>query len=303
MISAPEKCQRCGQKVAVYVLAGNLSLGIVKIVAALLSGSLGVLVDGFHSLADACGSTCVLGSLKIAARPRDTSHPYGHGKAEFLASLIVYTALMGIGVTFLYESGEVLIKGRDDAPDMLALLVAVLSVVGNYVMCRFDFCSARQLGSPALRADGYENLTDACSSVTVAVGVAAAQFGYYFADALAGVLVSVFILVNAGHQWWGSLNQLIDRAAPAEIRKRIRAVAKSVDGVLATGCLRTRQVGRNVWVDLDIVVSPKCSVEKASGIADEVRGRLLRKTKNVEDAVVCYRADGDAAIRQPRQPS
>lgn len=296
MICAPEKCQKCGQKVAVYVLLGNLSLGIIKIVAALLSGSLGVLVDGFHSLADACGSTCVLGSLKIAGRPRDTSHPYGHGKAEFLASMIVYTALLGIGATFLYESAEVLIKGRDDAPDMLALLVAVLSVFGNYVMCRFDFCSAKMLGSPALKADGYENLTDSCSSVTVAIGVAAAQFGYYFADALAGVLISIFILVNAGNQWWNSLNQLIDRAAPAKERKRILAIAKSVDGVLAASSLRTRQVGRNMWVDLDIIVSPRCSVETASGIADEVRGRLLRKTKNVEDVVVCYRADNGAAI-------
>ena len=73
MISAPEKCEKCGQKVAVYVFIGNLSLGIVKVTAALLSGSLGVLVDGFHSLADSCGSTCVLGSLKIAERPRDTA--------------------------------------------------------------------------------------------------------------------------------------------------------------------------------------------------------------------------------------
>lgn len=297
MICAPEKCQKCSQKVAVYVLLGNLSLGVIKIVAALLSGSLAVLVDGFHSLTDACGSTCVLGSLKIAARPRDTSHPYGHGKAEFLASVIVYTALMGIGVTFFYESGEVLLKGRDDAPEMLGLLVAVLSVVGNYVMCRFDFCAAKRVGSPALKADGYENLTDACSSVTVAVGVVAAQFGYYFADALAGMLVSVFILVNAGHQWWGSLNQLIDRAAPKKERKRILAIAKSVKGVLATGCLRTRQVGRNMWVDLDIVVSPRCSVEAASGIADEVRGCLLRKTKNVEDVVVYYRSDIGETIR------
>jgi cation diffusion facilitator family transporter len=298
-ISAPEKCQRCGQKVAVWVLIGNLSLGIVKVIAALLSGSVGVLVDGFHSLADACGSTCVLGSIKIAERPRDTSHPYGHGKAEFLASLIVYTALVCIGLLFLYESGEVLIKGRNDAPNMLALIVALLSVAGNYLMCRFDFCAASRLGSPALKADGYENLTDACSSVTVALGVVAAQLGYYFADALAGVLVSLFILFNAGHQWWGSLNQLIDRAAPPEARRRIRAMALAVAGVIGTGTIRTRHVGRNVWVDMDIVVSPECSVEMASHIADEVRGQLLRRTKNVEDVVVHYRANGRHPAARP----
>ena len=172
-----------------------------------------------------------------------------------------------------------------------------MSVVGNYVMCRFDFCAAKRLGSPALKADGYENLTDALSSVTVALGVAAAQFGYFFADALAGVLVSAIILVNAGIQWWNCLNQLIDRAAPAKKRKRILAIAKSVHGVLATSCLRTRQVGRNMWADLDIVVSPRWSVETASGIADEVRGRVLRTTKNMEEVMVYYRADAGEATR------
>jgi len=290
--SAPEKCQRCGQRVAYLVLAGNLSPGLVKCTAALLSGSLAVLVDGFHSVLDAVGSTVVLGSLKIAERPRDGSHPYGHGKAEFLASLIVYTALTGIGVLFLCESVKALIKGRNDAPDMLGFLVALLSIAGNYVMCRFDFCAAKQLGSPALRADGYENFTDACSSIPVAIGVAAAQFGFFFADALAGAIVSVFILVNATRQWWGSLSHLIDQAAPAETRKRIRAIALSVKGVVGTGSLRTRQVGRNLWVDLDILVSPQCSVEIASRIADEVRGCLMRKARNVEDVAVYYRADG-----------
>lgn len=295
MNSAPEECQKCGQKVAYLVLAGNLSLGIVKCAAALLSGSLAVLVDGFHSLCDAVGSTFVLGSLKIAARPRDSSHPYGHGKAEFLASLIVYTALTGVGLLFLYESVKVLIKGRDTAPDMLGFLVALLSVAGNYFMCRFDFCAAKRLGSPALKADGYENLTDACASVPVAIGVAASQFGFFFADALAGAIVSVFILINAGRQWWRSLSHLIDRAAPAETRKRIRAMAMAVDGVVGTGCLRTRQVGRNLWIDLDVFVSPRCSVDTASRIADEVRGRLLRRARNVEDVAVYYHADGQRA--------
>jgi len=295
MNSAPEKCQKCGQKVAYLVLAGNLSLGIVKCIAAILSGSLAVLVDGFHSLSDAVGSTFVLGSLKIAERPRDSSHPYGHGKAEFLASLLVYTALTGIGVLFFYESVKVLIKGRNDAPNVLGVLVALLSVVANYVMCRFDFCAAKRLGSPALKADGYENFTDACASVPVALGVAASQFGFFFADALAGAVVSVFILINAGKQWWHSLNSLIDVAAPAATQKRIRAMAMSVRGVVGTGCLRTRQIGRNLWVDLDILVSPRCSVDSASRIADEVRGHLLRRARNVEDVAVYYYADGQRA--------
>ena len=124
------------------------------------------------------------------------------------------------------------------------------------------------------------------------LGVVAAQFGYYFADPLAGVVVSIFIVFNAGREWWHSLGNLMDRAAPRATRRHIRIMAMSVDGVLGTAGIRTRRVGQNLWVDLDILVSQRCSITTASQIADEVRGCLLRKAKHVEDVVVYYYANG-----------
>ena len=304
MNNAADKCYQCGQKVPLITLGGNLSLGAVKCAAGILSGSVGLTVDGCHSVMDGIGAIFVLASLKIAGRPRDASHPCGHGKVEFMASLAVFTGLIAIGVLFFVKSINILIAGRQTAPEMVGCLVALLSIVANYVMYNFNHCAGKKLNSPALIANGYENLTDLCSSIPVGVGIVAAQFGFYFADPLAGVLVSIFIMVNAAREWWHSLNNLMDRAAPGSTQRRIRALAVSVSGVVGTQQIRTRQVGQNLWVDLDILVSPKCSVERASQIAGEVRGRLLRKAKHVEEVVVCYHANSNgrrSAIRSKRQ--
>ncbi len=296
MSQVPDKCRKCGQKVPLITLTCNLGLGAVKCITGILSGSVGLTVDGFHSTADGIGSIFVLASLKIADKPRDASHPYGHGKVEFMASVGIFTVLILIGVTFFIESTSILLEGRQKAPQMLSFLIAVLSVAANYIMFNFNRCAGKKLNSPALIANGYENLTDLFSSIPVGLGIVAAQFGYYFADPLAGVIVSIFIMVNAGREWWHNINHLMDKAAPGATRRKIRNVATSVAGVVGTARIRTRQVGQKLWVDLDILVSPKCSVKAASKIADQVRGRLLRKAKHVEDVVVYYYANG----RRPR---
>lgn len=290
MNKVPEKCRKCGQRVPYITLTGNLGLGAIKCIAGTLSGSVALTVDGFHSLTDGIGTIFVLISLKIAAKPRDASHPYGHGKVEFMASLVVFTVLIGVGVLFFVESFAILMEGRQTAPHMLGFLVAMVSVVANFVMLNFNLCAGRKLNSAALIANGYENFTDFLSSIPVGVGIAAAQFGYYFCDPLAGVLISMLIVFNATKEWWHNLNNLMDRALPGATRKRIRAVAESVDGVLATKRVRTRLVGQRLWVDVDILVSPRCSVSQASRVADEVRGRLLRKARHVEEVVVYYSA-------------
>jgi cation diffusion facilitator family transporter len=267
-------------------LSGNLGLGGLKIVAGILSGSVGLTVDGFHSLADGIGTVFVLASLRIAGKPRDKSHPYGHGKVEFLASLVVFTVLVAIGILFFVESSIILMHGRREAPEMLGFLVAMISVVANYVMYNFNLCAGKKLNSPALMANGYENLTDLFSSFPVGIGIVAAQFGYTFCDPLAGVIVSIFIVANAGREWWHNLQNLLDHSASKATRNRIRSLAMAVNGVVGTGRLRTRLVGQNLWIDLDIYVSPHCTVNSARTIADEVRGSMLRKAKHVEDIMV-----------------
>lgn len=295
MNHVPDKCRKCGHRVPLITLSCNLGLGAIKCIVGILSGSIGLTVDGFHSTADGIGSVFVLASLKISERPRDASHPYGHGKVEFMASLGIFTALIAIGVVFFVESISILMEGREKAPNMLSFMIALLSIVANYIMFNYNRCAGKRLNSPALIANGYENLTDLCSSVPVGLGIVAAQFGYYFADPLAGVVVSIFIIVNATREWWRNIHNLMDQAAPGATRRKIRTMATSVAGVLGTARIRTRQVGQKLWVDLDILVSPKCTVKAASRIADDVRGCLLRKAKHVEDVVVYYYANGRRA--------
>ena len=285
-----EKCKKCARRVPVISVAGNLALGSVKLIGAILSGSVGLTVDAFHSLSDAVGSIFVLASIRIAEKPRDSGHPYGHGKVEFLASLIVYTVLFGVGGIFFLESVLSLVHGATKAPEAFGAGVAMISVLANYIMLSLNFCAGGHSNRPALIANAHENLTDLISSIPVVVGIVAAQFGYLFADPLAALVVSLLIIANAARMWYKSLNELLDTGVSDAARRRIRTIAMTVEGVLGTGELRTRHVGQNLWADLGILVNRDLSVEAAREIADEVRGRLLRTGKHMEDVVVSFRA-------------
>jgi cation diffusion facilitator family transporter len=272
-------------------LAGNLILGGVKCVAAILSGSVALSVDGLYSLSDGIGAVFVFGCLSISGKPPDASHPFGHGKTEFLASLIVYSLLAGAGLAFAIGGVSIMIMGRERTPSGVAFFAALLSIAANYLLLKFNLCAGREVNSPALIANGHDNVADLCASIIVALGVIASQMGYLFADALAGVLVSIFVLANACREWRRSFANLLDRAAPPATLRKIRSEAATVAGVEGIGPIRTRLVGRNLWVDLDVLVSPGCTVKNAGEIAGEVRGHLLRKAKHVEDVVVYYHAN------------
>lgn len=284
----PEKCIKCGRRAPLYTFAGNLALSAIKVIGGILSNSVGLTIDGFHSLADAVASIFVFTSMRIAEIPRDKSHPYGHGKAEFMASLLIYTMLLVVGIVFLVESARALIMGSIKRPHPLGALVAMVSVLGNYVMLSLNNCAGKKLNSPALIANGHENFTDLCSSIPVVIAIIAAQFGVAFADPLAGVFVSVLIIGSAGTMWMQSLHNLVDRGVSAATLKKIRNIATAVEGVIETKYVRTRRMGKNLWIDLGVTVGADLCVEEANEIADEVRGRLLRKGKHMEDVMVYY---------------
>ena len=284
----PEKCVKCGKRAPVIALFGNLGLSGVKVIGGIVSGSVGLTVDGFHSLGDAMASVLVLASLRISDKPKDRGHPYGHGKVEFIASLIVYGVLFGIGIVFLLESSAALIAGSGKAPLPVGALIAGVSILANYLMFGLNSCAGGHLNSPALTANSHENLTDLISSIPVTVGIVAAQFGYTFCDPLAGLLVSVFILVNSGRMWFANLQELMDKGLPNATLAKIRAFAASVGGVQATGDIRTRRLGKNLWVDLDILVEPGLSVTAADEVAGNVRELLLHKGRHVEDVAVYF---------------
>jgi cation diffusion facilitator family transporter len=280
------RCLRCAGKVPWVSLCGNASLAFYKLTLGYLGGSSALFVDGTHSLTDVVGSTSILIASRISGRPADESHPYGHGKAEFLGSAVVYSVLLVLSTAIVVGAVMVVLRGNFAAPHFITLLGAVVSVLVNYVMYLFGYCAGTRCNSPALLADAFENRADAISSIAAVVGIAGALLIHPIFDPLAAILVGCVILYNCIVQLKDSVSNLIDRGLPPEVADSVKRLVMAHDGVVAVNYVRTRQTGPQYWVDVGIQVASDVEVGRSDGIAAAIRTELMRRCDQFQNVEV-----------------
>jgi cation diffusion facilitator family transporter len=276
------KCGRCARRAPWVSFTGNCGLAVFKITVGLIGGSTALVVDGAHSLTDVFGSTAIIIASKISSRPADACHPYGHGKAEFIGSAIVYVMLLVLSSGIVFGAAVMVIRGETEAPHYLTFFGAVVSVLGNYVMYLFSHCAGTRVNSPAILADAFENRADALSSIAAVVGIACALVIHPMADPITGLIVGVLILWNCIKQLGSSLSNLIDRGLPPEVVKAIRRVVMTHKGVLAIDFVRTRQTGSQFWIDVGVRLSRELNVAQADAITSEIREDLIRRCEQFQ---------------------
>lgn len=289
VVKVDEKCRKCADRVIWYCLAGNFFLCIFKAIVGYFSGSMAVLADAFHSGADVLDSTVTLIAIHFGKKPPDKTHPYGHGKTEFIGGTFIGLVLL-FGASWIIVSsiGQLTRKVPHPQPHFIALAAAVISIVVNEVMFRQAICTARRTNSAAIEAEAWDNRADAYSSVPVFFGVLGAQFGFRSLDPLAALLVGILVGKVGFELLSKNLHGLMDVPLHSEEINRVRELVIAVPGVKGIGYLRTRGMGRHYLADLQILVNPRTTVEKSNAIAREVRSALQREIKHLEDiTIVC----------------
>jgi cation diffusion facilitator family transporter len=256
--------------------------------------SIALVADAVHTLSDAFTSGAVWLGLKVARRPADETHPYGHGKAEPIAGKAVAIALFIVGAGIAYRSVDGIVlhavgKGELTAPSALTLYAALLSIFVKELLYQYQIRVARKIDSVALMADAWHHRSDALSSVAVSVGIAAAALGgprWHWADEAAALVVAVFIIWVAWDLFKRSAAGLMDTLAPREVEDEIRSAALSVEGVLAVEKTFARRSGLDILVDIHVEVDPQMTVEMGHEIATAVTKRLTETIPQVTHALV-----------------
>lgn len=274
-------------------MIANLLLTLIKGIIGYFSGSRALLADAAHSASDIIGSIVVLFGVKIATQPPDEEHPYGHGKAEHVASLIVALILILIGVQFAGTSLKIFFGEPPAAPAPVALIVITFSIIVKEVLFQYKHRLGNKYKSVALLTEAWHHRSDAFSSVAALIGVGAARLGDYFdipmllySDALAGVIVS-FIVIKVGFSLAkkSSLVVMEQVLNESEIRKYANT-AKSVGGVMRIDQLHARSHGHYIIIDIKVSVDPYLTVEAGHSIAARVKEQLRVAHPEVEDVLV-----------------
>ena len=276
-----EACVRCAQRVPWVTFVGNLSLGIFKLVLALVGNSKALLADAMHSLCDVIGTIITLFSRRLSGRPADHSHHYGHGKVEFIGSVFIYSVLVVISVGLVWGGLGSVLEGRHSVPEPITILAAVVSVGANYVMFRLCECAGNKNNSPAILADGFENRADAMSSIAVIFGIGAAILIHPIFDPLAAMIVGVVIFENCVKELRKVVSGLMDEGLPADVLLRIEQVAMAHRGVTGVAFVKSRRTGPNYCIDLGIRVPGSLAVGEADAIIAELRAELHRRSEQL----------------------
>ncbi len=293
-----------GQRITWVSVAVNVVLTTMQIVVGLIAHSQSLIADAMHTLSDIVADAFVLFANRKGAEAADADHPYGHGRYETAASLVLGVLLAGTGAGILIAAaGRLQDIGSAPPVGVAAMWAALITLAAKEGLFRYMLATAERLRSPMLVANAWHARADALSSLVVAAGIAGALAGFNFADAVAAIIVGAMI-VRAGLKFgWEAIRELIDTGLAAGEVAAIRHTITSTPGVLGMHELRTRRMAHQVLVDAHVQVNPRISVSEGHRIAESARQRVLVSHPEVLDVLVHVDAEndlqGNAAVALP----
>ncbi len=276
------KTQAVGRRIknVTYVgVATNIALAVVKSLVGLITGSMALFADGIHSVSDTATDVVVLLGVQLGAKEPDPEHPYGHGRLETLAAVIVAIVLVAVGAVMIRQASLAIarspsVEGTIEALPASVLCVALVSVVAKELLYRATRKIAVATGSSALYANAWHHRSDALSSVAVVIGFVAMKFGYAHGDHVATIVVGLMIILVAVKIIEGCLHEFAERAVDSGTMEQIKQIIGSEQRIRQWHTLRTRCAGREIFMDLHILVDPQLNITEAHEIAEALEDTM-----------------------------
>jgi cation diffusion facilitator family transporter len=279
----------------------NLGLSLTKCIAGVMGHSFALVADGLESGADVLSGLVVLFGLKLAVKPPDADHPYGHGKAEPIAAIVVGVALLMAAATIIYESLHQ-IRTPHPLPKPYTLIVLAGVLIVKELMFRYVGHVGDSIASTAVRSDAWHHRSDAITSAFAFCGISVALIGgpgWEAADDWAALCAALVIIYNALKQTKPALWELTD-SVPEDpnLEDRVRAISASQPGVIGLDKCHARKMGLSYYVDLHIVVNGKLSVREGHAIAHSVEAEVLKALPQISEVLVHVEPEEELAVRQ-----
>jgi len=265
------------EKAALGSIAASAGLTVAKAVIGLLTGSLAILSEAGHSLIDLSATLLTFFAVRISDKPADAEHQFGHGKIESVTALAETALLFVLTAVVIFEAVQRLagIKPYAVEATAAAFVVIVVSIAVDFFRSRTLARVAEATSSEALAADALHFASDMWSSAAVLAGLVGVALGYSFADAVAAVVVAVFILIAGWRLGRRTIDTLTD-TAPAGVSERVTAIARQTQGVVAVERVRARPAGAVLFVELAVGVSRTLPLDRVAAIKERLADAIRR---------------------------
>lgn len=282
-LSLQPQRERAIYRVTLWGSMVNFLLTLFKFVAGVAGGSAAMVADAVHSLSDFVTDIVVILFVRLSGKPCDGDHKYGHGKYETLATALIGLMLAVVGLGILYSATTQVydyLCGRTlPQPGYIALAAALLSLLSKEVLFQFTVRQGRRLSSAAVVANAWHHRSDALSSIGTAMGIGGAILlgeSWRVLDPLAALVVSFFILKVSVGLFVPSLEELLEKALPAEQEELICETILQQPGCSDPHNLRTRRIGNYVAIDVHFRMAGDTPISEAHRATREIEDRLRR---------------------------
>jgi cation diffusion facilitator family transporter len=275
---------------SVFAAAGLVAL---KLVVGLLAHSLGLVAEAIHSATDLVAALLTFFAVRVAARPADAEHPFGHGKAEHLSALGEGAVLVAASVLIAAESIARLVNGGERVEArwyVLAVVVVVIAIDAARALASRR--AARAAQSAALGANALHFTLDMAGSAAVLVGLVLVRAGYRGADSIAALLVAGLVLFSAGRLMRGSVRVLMDSAPPDEAQATVRRAIEELDETVSLRRLRMRAAGGRHFADVVVGIEPDAGLARGHEVASAIEAAIERELPG-SDVVVHVEPDAE----------
>lgn len=278
---------KTANKVSFITILINIALSLLKLAVGIFSKSQALISDAVHSASDVVSTVAVIFGVNLASKKSDDSHPYGHERIECVFSIVLAMILLATGVGIGYSAVSTIVSGEKIAiPGKIALIAAAISIIVKEWMYHYTKRAAKKINSSAMLADAWHHRSDALSSIGSLIGIAGALLGYPVCDAIASIVICLFIIKVSYDIFMEAVNSLVDHACSDDEIDRIKSVILSVSGVKNIDDLRTRRFGSKTYVDVEIAADKTLDLASAHLIAETVHDEIEKNFTEVKHCMV-----------------
>lgn len=264
-------------------ICGNILLFFLKLWVGLITGSVALTADAYHTLTDSISSGIVIVSGWLSRKPADEKHPFGHGRSDLISSVIIGVLLALIGFEFILKSVEQIQSGAGVDYGKAAIIVTVLSILVKELMAQFAFWAGRKSDSTILKADGWHHRTDALSSVVILIGILCGSFADWIDGAL-GILVSLMIFYASYEILRDSVSRLIGETPDRKVVDKIEALIVKMDLDVQPHHFHLHRYGDHVELTFHLTMDGDLTLEQAHDQAHRIE-QALRDQMKIEATI------------------
>ncbi len=261
-------------------IIGNLILFILKLSLGIFINSIALIADSIHTLSDVGTSILIIFGFSMAKKPADKKHPYGHGRMEHIATLVMTILLFLAGITFIWQSmsrfTDLITLLHGEYAIMIGIII-IVTAIGKEIMAQYSMALAKLIKSDVLVADAWHHRSDALASIAVGLSIIGSNMGILWLDPLFGVIISIIIIYVGYKIFKKTSNILIGTAPELELIEQIRQMVMQIEGGKDIENINVHDYGTTKIVSLHLCVDGEFTVEESCRIADKIEDHIKKE--------------------------